>query len=125
MNAAANKFEEGKDYSPVEAEAIALSRAIKACHHWIFYADPVMLYSDCSGLLDMMDKPLADIENRKIQKILMKAQNYYWETIHIEGENNEICDALSRLCTQICFDGKDYATPPPRLMRMSKVASVR
>ena len=46
INAAANKFEAGKDYSPVEAEAIALSRAIKAYHHWIFYADPVMLYSD-------------------------------------------------------------------------------
>ena len=72
----------------MEAEAIALSRAIKACHHWIFYADPVMLFSDCSGLLDMMDKPLADIENKKIKKILEKAQNYHWETIHIKTEDN-------------------------------------
>ena len=66
----------------VESEAIALSRAIEACHHWIFYSDPVMLFSDCSGLLEMMEKPLADIKNIKNQKILEKAQNYHWETIH-------------------------------------------
>ena len=77
IHAGADKFEPGKTYSPVEAEAIALSRAMEACHHWIFYADPVMLFSDCSSLLDMMDKPLADISNVKIQKILEKAQNYH------------------------------------------------
>ena len=33
IHAGAEKFEPGKHYSPVEAEAIALSRAIKACHH--------------------------------------------------------------------------------------------
>ena len=57
------------------------------------YSDPIMLFSDCSGLLDMMDKPLADIQNQKIQKILDKDQNYHWETIHISAEENEICDA--------------------------------
>ena len=37
------------------------------------YSDPVMLLSDCSGLLEMMEKPLADIKNIKIQKILENA----------------------------------------------------
>ena len=77
IHSGADKFEPGKDYSPVEAEAIALSRAIEACHNWIFYSDPIMLFSDCSGLLEMMDKPLADIKNRKNPKILEKAQNYH------------------------------------------------
>ena len=76
-----------------------------------------MLFSDCSGLLDMMEKPLADIENQKNQKILEKAQNYHWETIHISGEDNEICDAFSRLCTQVCFDGHNYQIPRPRLLK--------
>ena len=35
----------------------------------------------------MMNKPLADIENLKIQKILMKAQNYHWQTIRINAED--------------------------------------
>ena len=105
IHAGADKFEPGKDYSPVEAEAIALSRAIEACH-----SDPIMLFSDCKGLLDMMEKPLADISNLKIQKILEKAQNYHWETVHISSEENEICDALSRLCTSCLL----YTSPSPR-----------
>ena len=84
-----------------------------------------MLFSDYSGLLDMMEKPLADIENGKIRKILEKAQNYHWETQHIPAEENEICDAFSRLCTQVCFDGNNYDTPKPRILKMSKVAKVR
>ena len=124
IHAGSKKFESGKIYSPVEAEAIALSRAIEECHNWIFYSDPIMLFSDCSGLLDMMEKPLADIQNQKIQKILDKAQNYHWETIHISAEENEICDALSRLCTRICFDGHKYQIPRPRLLKMSKAAVV-
>ena len=51
IHAGSGKFEPGKIYSPVEAEAIALSRVIEECHHWIFYSDPIMLFSDCSGLL--------------------------------------------------------------------------
>ena len=50
--------------------------------------------------------------------------NYHWETIYIKGDENRICDALSRLCTRICFDCYKYVTPRPRLLRMSKVASV-
>ena len=65
IHTGARKFEPGKICSPVEAEAIALKRAISECHYWIYYSDPIMLFSDCSGLLDMMEKPLADIENGK------------------------------------------------------------
>ena len=57
------KLDPDKDYSPIEAEAIALSRAMEACHHWLYYSDPVQLYSDCKGLLNLFEKPLANIEN--------------------------------------------------------------
>ena len=73
----------------------------------------------------MMEKPLLDVKNIKNQKILEKAQNYHWETIHISSDENEICDALSCLCTRIYFDGHKYKTPRPRLLKMSKVATVR
>ena len=92
--ARSGKLDPEKDYSPIEAEVIALSRAIEACHHWLFHSDPVQLFSDCKGLLDLFEKPLADVENKKIQKILEKAMNYRWETIHIKGDENRICDAL-------------------------------
>ena len=70
----------------------------------------------------MMDKPLADKENQKIQE---KAQNYHWETIHISAEQNKICDAFSRLCTQVCFDGHNYQILRPRLLKMSKAVRTR
>ena len=95
MYCGSGKVDPIKDYSPIEAEAIVLSRAMEGCHHWLYYSDPVQLYNDCSGLLDLLEKPLADIENMKIRKILEKAQNYHWETIHIKGEDNCISDALS------------------------------
>ena len=72
---------------------------MEACHHWLNYSDPVQLYSDYKGLLDLFEKPLADVENMKIQKILEKAMNYHWETIHIKVDENRISNALSRLCT--------------------------
>ena len=90
---------EGRDFSPIEAEAIALDRAMTSCHHWIYYCQEVELVSDCEGLLGMFNKPLADITNRKLQKIMEKAANYSWSLTHIKGKTNKIADALSRLCT--------------------------
>ena len=49
IHAGAGKLDPEKDYSPIEAEAIALSRAMEACHHWLYYSDPVQLISDCKG----------------------------------------------------------------------------
>ena len=91
-----------------------------ACHHWLYYSDPVQLLSDCKGLLDLMEKNLAEVGNKKLQKILETASNYHWETIHISEDDNKICDALSRLCTNICFDFHKYMIRSPRLLKMSK-----
>ena len=75
IQAGSGLLPEGKDFSPIEAEAIALDRALTACHHWMYYCDQVELISDCEGLLGVFNKPLADIENRKLQKIMERARN--------------------------------------------------
>ena len=49
----------------MEAEAIALDWAIAACHQ----CDEVELICDREGLLGLMVKYLADVENKKLQKI--------------------------------------------------------
>ena len=107
-----------KDYSPVEAEAIALDRAITACHHWLYYCDWVELISDCHGLLGLMEKNLAEVDNKKLQKRLEMASNYRWELTHIKATENKICEVLSRLCTKICFDSHKYIIRSPRLLEM-------
>ena len=79
-----------RDYSSMESETNALYRAISACHHWLFYCEQVKLISDFEGLLGMMGKHLADIENRKLQKIMEKALNYNWKLVHIKGKENKM-----------------------------------
>ena len=65
-----------RDFSSMKAEAIALDRAISACHHWIYYCQEIELISDCQGLLGLLDKHTADIENRSLQQILIRAGDY-------------------------------------------------
>ena len=125
INAGSCLLPAGRDLSPVEAEGIALDRAISANHHWICYCKEVELVSDCEGLLGMFSKSLSDIENKKLQKIMEWASSYSWTLTHIKGSKNKICDALSRLCKQVCLLTCKYDTPAPRLLPMSKRATVR
>ena len=125
IQAGSGLLPEGRDFSPIEAEAISLDRAMTATHHWIYYCEDVELVSDCQGLLGMFGKPLADITNRKLQKIMEKTQNYAWSLTHIKGETNKIADALSRLCTQVCLYSHSYENRKPRLLNISKRATVR
>lgn len=85
-------------YSPIEAECIGLDFAATCC---------IELYSDCSGMLDMLKKPLCDIQNKR----------------HIPATSNKIADALSRLCGIIA---KTNHTPCDnlRLLPMSKKAEI-
>ena len=55
-------------YSPIDAELISLDFASRACHYWLWCCPQIELYSDCSGMLDMLEKPIADIENRRHKK---------------------------------------------------------
>ena len=115
--------EQQTGYSPIDSEAIALDFACQACHYWIYYCQEIILYSDCSGLLDMIEKPLADITNKRHQKILTRIQNYNLKGVHIPGLENKICDCLSRLCRAVTKT-HHYPLPAPRLLPMSKRASV-
>lgn len=125
IQAGSGLLPQGRDFSPIEAKAIALDRAMTACHHWIYYCEDVELVLDCQGLLGMFGKTLADITNRKLQKIMKKTQNYAWSLTQIKDETNKIEDALSRLCTQICLYSHHYENRKPRLLNLSKRATVR
>ena len=85
-------------FSPVKAEGIALDFAISCCSYWISYCPQVELYSDCSGLLDLLSKLLWDIENKTLQRILPRTQNFNFNSIHVVGVTNQIANCLSRLC---------------------------
>ena len=107
-----------RDFSSLEAEAIALDRAITSCNHWLYYCPEIELISDCEGLLGLLNKLTEDVENRSLQKILIRAGNYNWKPIHIKGKHNKIADTISRLCKSICtysykYEGKTVGKGRP------------
>lgn len=110
-------------YSPIDAELLALDFAAKACHYWMWACPSVELYSDCSGLLDMLEKPIANICNRRHMKILTNLMSYRFNTCHIPGVSNKIADALSRLCRRV-VQTTHYPAQMPRILSMSKKAAV-
>ena len=90
-------------FSPIPAESISLDFSISSCSFWL------------------LSKSLCDIENKRLQKIISRAQKLKFVPNHIAGNNNEITDALSRLCRVI---SKTEHTPDDiiRLLPMSKKA---
>ena len=57
--------------SPIAAEYVGLDFAATCCTYWLDSNSSDELYSDCSGMLDMLRKSLCDIQNKRLQKILM------------------------------------------------------
>ena len=109
----------------MEAESIALDRAMVSCHHWLYHCPEVELVSDCQGLLGMLSKHTADIENRSLQKILERASNYSWDPKYIRGVDNRVADALSRLCKEVSTYSFKYDRKLPRLMSISTRKALR
>ena len=72
-------------------------------------------------MLDMLRKPLCDIQNKRLQKILMHVQYYNFNPHHIPATSNKIADA--RLCGIVA---KTHHTPCDniRLLGMSKKAAI-
>ena len=78
------------------------------------------LISDCTGLLDFLDKSFCEVRNRRLQNILERGQPYNWKVEHIVSEKNKVCDALSRLCKSVAGYSRYYPITPPRLLDLSK-----
>ena len=70
----------------------------------------------------MLKKPLCDIQNKRLQKILTRVQYYNFNTHHVPGTSNKISDALSRLCGIVA---KTHHSPCDNIIQaMSKKADI-
>ena len=124
INANASMLNDNQlSYSPIEAECIWLDFTATCCTYWLDSNPSIELYSDCSGMLNMLKKPLCDIQNKRLQEILMRVQYYKFNTNHIPATSNKITDELSRLCGIV---SKTNHTPCDniRLLPMSKKAEI-
>ena len=76
-------------------------------------------------MLRLLNKYTADVDNRSLQQILIRAANYNWKCTYIRGKHNRVADALSRLCKSMCSYSYSYEKNIPRLMTLSTRRALR
>ena len=85
----------------MDGEVAALQFATKCCFYYLLHAPKLRLYSDCKGLIQMLEKDLIKITNPKHFRILSDIQAIvFHEVAYILGSANVLADALSRLCSK-------------------------
>ena len=82
--------------------------------------DRVNLVKDCEGLIGMLDKPLSNIHNIRLQRILERVIKYSLIRQYIPGINNKVFDTLSRLCQSLAGYYDYYYTRSPRMLDLSQ-----
>ena len=88
-------------YCPVDTEVLALKFACDASQHYLYRAEVIHIYTDCSALEGMFNKPLSEIKNRRIRNMIEKPMGFDFKFHHIPGVENKIADCLSRLTRRI------------------------
>ena len=59
VNANCSRFRDSQlRFIRIEAEAISLDFSISICSYWLDHCPQIELYTDCSGLLDILNKSL-------------------------------------------------------------------
>ena len=120
-------FPVNRGISQVDGELMSLVFACRATSYWTSHCPNLQLYSDCSGLLQMLDKSICDIKNPKHMKMLSEIQTFQFESMkHIPGKSNRLADALSRLTKLVSRTNfVPEISSKPKILNFSKKASSR
>ena len=91
-----------KRYSTIEKEATAIMWSIQNWHYYLI-GKKFILETDHKPLIWLQSK--RNLTN-KLGRMALKLQEYDFTIDHIDGSNNVIADALSRICLIETFDWK-------------------
>ena len=127
ISANSTMFPVNRGISPVDGELMSLVFACRATSYWTSHCPNLQLYSDCSGLLQMLDKNISDIKNPKHMKMLSEIQTFQFQSMkHIPGKSNRLADALSRLTKLVSRTNfVPEISSKPKILNFSKKASSR
>ena len=112
----------------MDGELMALLFACRVTSYWTWHCPNLHLYSDCSGLLQMMEKNVCEVRNPRHMRMLSEIQGFQFaEVQHIAGKNNKLADALSRLTKLVSRTNflPEVDNFKPRVLPLSKKASTR
>ncbi len=83
-----------ENYAAIEKEMLAVTWSLEKFHQYT-YGRPVMIHSDHKPLETISNKPLAKAP-RRLQNMLLKAQDYDYCIVYKPGQQQVIADMLSR-----------------------------
>ena len=72
-------------WSPCEVESLSLLEGIEENNFYLMGCGHFIVESDCSALGGLKEKPLADIQNKRIQAIFARINQYNFNINHIPG----------------------------------------
>ena len=84
------------NYAVCELEALAIQWAIKKCHHYLCGGPRFKVLTDHRPLVGIFRKHMDDVENTRLQRILLKTQSYNFDVEYTPGKTHMVADALSR-----------------------------
>ena len=127
ISANSTMFPVNRGFSPVDGELMSLVFACRATAYWTSHCPNLHLYSDCSGLLQMLDKNISDIKNPQHMKMLCELQTFQFQSMrHIPGKSNRLTDALSRLTKLVSRTNfAPMINSKPKILNFSKKATAR
>ena len=92
INAGSSLLPQDREFSAMEAECIALDRAMVSCHHWLYHCPEIELKTDCQGLIGWLSKHTADIKTGAYKRFLK-------ERVTIRGNPNTSEEKTTELLT--------------------------
>ena len=75
-----------KQYSAVDTEVLALKFACDASFYFLYGAPIIHVYTDCSSLEGIFNKPLGDIMNRRIRDMVEKLMCFTFQFHYVPTE---------------------------------------
>ena len=83
-------------YAPIESECLAIQWAIMKARHYLIGHPGFEVVTDHNPLVGLFTKSLAEIDNRRLQRLRGKLVDYNFEVKWVEGKSHMIADAFSR-----------------------------
>ena len=89
-------METEKQYSNIERELLGVVFALKRLNHYT-YGFTITVQSNHEPLISIWKKTIAAASPR-LQRLLLRLSKYNTEIEYLQGKQNVIADALSRVC---------------------------
>ena len=85
-----------RNYAPIEQECLAITWAIAKCRHYLLGNPGFTVVTDHNPLVGIFKKHLADITNRRLQRLRESVVGYQFTVDWVAGKSHHMADALSR-----------------------------